>query len=134
VSSGVADPTQSFCHFFDCDDSASGSSLPPPATHAYPLWTETQVGNFRLASHAYIECAFTRAAQLALESQIPELSAIAAIKRCADRERRLRELAMLIAGEGGSLAIKDTVDDLLTYRRSARVPTGVAAILVITTA
>jgi hypothetical protein len=84
-----------------------------PAPPAYPAWNETQVENIRLASHAYIECSLTGAGQLAFEPQIPELIANAAIKRCASHKQQLRELAMLIAGEGGSLAIMDNVDELL---------------------
>ena len=50
---------------------------------------------------------------LALRPEIPELIAIAAIKRCTDQARELRELAIPIAGEGGSLHIMLEVDDLL---------------------
>jgi hypothetical protein len=50
---------------------------------------------------------------LASRPEIPELIANAAIKRCADRARELAQLAIPIAGEGGSPYIMLEVDDLL---------------------
>jgi hypothetical protein len=81
-------------------------------------WTEDPIKNFRLASHAYVECSLTTAAQLASQPEIPELIAIAALKRCAGEAEQSRERAIPIAGEGGSLAIMDEVNDLL--REKAR--------------
>jgi hypothetical protein len=71
------------------------------------------IKNFQLASHPYIECLLASAARLAFQSEIPELVAIAAIKQCAEMAKHLRELAIPIAGEGGSLAIMSDVNDLL---------------------
>jgi hypothetical protein len=73
----------------------------------------TAIKSFRLASHPYIECSLTSATRLAFQPEIPELVAIAAIRQCADRAKHLIELAIPIAGEGGSLAIMDDLNDLL---------------------
>jgi hypothetical protein len=82
------------------------------------ILTEDPVKNFRLASHAYVECSRSAAAQLASKPEIPELIAIAALKRCAGEAERSRELAVPIAGEVGSLHIMLEVNDLL--RENAR--------------
>jgi hypothetical protein len=71
------------------------------------------IKSFRLATHPYIECSLATAARLAFQPEIPELVAIAAMRQCADKGSHLRELAIPIAGEGGSLAIIDGVNDLL---------------------
>jgi hypothetical protein len=71
------------------------------------------IKNFRLASHAYIECSLASAAQLAFQFEIAELVATAAIIQCADQGKHLRELAKPIVGEGGSLHIMLEVDDLI---------------------
>jgi hypothetical protein len=48
-----------------------------------------------------------------------ELVAIAAIKQCADKGKHLRELAVPMVGESGSLHITLEVDDLIRgYVRS----------------
>src|SRR5262249_42005561 len=82
------------------------------------ILTEDPVKNFRVASHAYVECSRSAAAQLASKPEIPELIAIAALKQCAGEAERSRELAIPIAGEVGSLHIMLEVDDLL--RENAR--------------
>ena len=86
---------------------------PPPPAVAYSASADVPNRNYRLASRAYVECTFSGAARAALQPEIPELIAVAAIKRCASEAKNLRELAIPIAGEGGSLAIMDEVDHLL---------------------
>ena len=71
------------------------------------------IKNFRLASHSYVECSLASAARLALQVEMPDLVAVAAMRQCAEKGKHLRELAILIAGEGGSLHIMFEVDDLL---------------------
>jgi hypothetical protein len=77
------------------------------------------IKNFGLASHAYIECSLASAGRLSFQLEIAELVAIAAIKQCADKGKHLRELAVPMVGEGGSLHIMLEVDDLIRgYVRS----------------
>ena len=71
------------------------------------------IKNFRLASHSYVECSLASAARLALQVEMPDLVAVAAMRQCAEKGKHLRELAILIAGEGGSLHIMFEVDDLV---------------------
>ena len=74
--------------------------------------------NFRLASHTYIECSLTSAARLAFQFEIPELAATAAMRQCTEKGKHLRQLAIPLVGEGGSLHIMLEVDDLI--RRHVR--------------
>src|SRR5262249_14658435 len=71
------------------------------------------IKNFRLASRPYIECSLASAKRLAFQAEIPELVASAAIRQCNEKGNQLRELAMPIVGEGGSLAIMHELNELL---------------------
>ena len=86
---------------------------PPSPAVAYFAPADIPNRNFRLASRAYVECTLWGAARAAQQPEIPELIAVAAIKRCVSEAKNLRELAKPIAGEGGSLFIMDEVDYLL---------------------
>ena len=92
---------------------------PPPQAVAYSASADVPNRNYRLASRAYVECTLAGAARAALQPEIPELIAVAVIKRCASEAKNLRELAIPIAGEGGSLFIMDEVDYLLREHASA---------------
>jgi hypothetical protein len=74
--------------------------------------------SFRLASHTYIKCSLASAARLAFQFDIPELPATAAMRQCAEKGKQLRQLAIPLVGEGGSLHIMLEVDDLI--RRHVR--------------
>ena len=89
-----------------------------PRVLAEPVLPEAAIKNFRLGSHAYIGCSLSAAVLLAFRPEPPELVALAAVERCAEQASKLRELAIPIAGNGGSLHIMLEVDDLL--REQAR--------------